>query len=200
MTSLAATRDHRKSSGCRAQRRTHSRQAAQPARCFSASLGAAQRRTPLIGLLSGARAQRCTLARQRAPSRSAGMPGNSVEPTRPWQDKIHDPPNKESTHESWRTRFETPEGVDQADGRLNRTRVTPDASAVSTQKLPPTPKALTARDATRDHQPPSYSQRASQVSCTITRVSSGSAGLMRCHSQCARISLVGFSRPGTSFR
>ena len=47
---------------------------------------------------------------------------------------------------------------------------------------------------------PSYSQRASQVSWTITRVSSGKLGLMRCHSQCARISLVGFSRPGTSFK
>jgi alpha/beta superfamily hydrolase len=34
------------------------------------------------------------------------------------------------THESWRTRFETPEGVNQADGRLNRTRQTQDASAV----------------------------------------------------------------------
>ena len=36
----------------------------------------------------------------------------------------------ELTHESWRTRCETAEGVNQADGRLNRTRATRDASAV----------------------------------------------------------------------
>ncbi len=52
----------------------------------------------------------------------------------------------------------------------------------------------------RGDQRPSYSQRASQVSKTVTRASEGSAGRRRCHSQRARISLVGFERPGTSLR
>ena len=50
-----------------------------------------------------------------------------------------------------------------------------------------TPKSRAWRPSERAsaayRQPPSYSQRASQVSWTMTRVSSGKVGLMRCQSQ-----------------
>lgn len=47
---------------------------------------------------------------------------------------------------------------------------------------------------------PSYSQRASHVSNTVTRATDGMLGFIRSHTHRARFSLVGFSSPGTSFR
>ncbi len=104
---------------------------------------------PLV-LLSGARV---------APHARAGARAKQVQPhARKFVEltdfgtiRSHLSSNKEITHESWRTRFETPEGVDQADGRRVGTRETRDASAVCKH---PNPDAE-GSDATvtpRDHQ------------------------------------------------
>ena len=47
---------------------------------------------------------------------------------------------------------------------------------------------------------PRYTARAVQVSASTTSVSNGSLGLSFCQIQTASTSLVGFSRPGISFR
>jgi hypothetical protein len=74
--------------------------------------------------------QAATISHPAADSTSSGE-ASGLRP-----DSSHLSTNKELTHKSWRSRSGTPEGVNQADGHLNRTRQTRDASAVRKQRSP----------------------------------------------------------------